>query len=57
MEAFDEVSAGSVAEFVGQSHGDDETPAFWEAVRWMRYHLDKLVRTMYARIREMPEGD
>ena len=39
------------------SHGDDETPAFREAKRWMRYHLDKLVRTMYTRIREMEEGD
>ncbi|MDE0448360.1 MAG: hypothetical protein OXH96_16985 [Spirochaetaceae bacterium] len=38
-------------------HGEDETPEFREAVRWMRYHLDKLVRTLYPRISEMLSQD
>ena len=34
-------------------HGEAETPEFWEAVRWMRYHLDKLVRTLHSHIQTM----
>ena len=34
-------------------YGEDETKGFLEAVRWMRMHIDKLVRTLRPRIQKI----
>ena len=33
-------------------HSEAETPKFRETVRWIRYHLDMLVRALYPCIEE-----